>query len=251
MKYKRKKNYWQQDIHRREYLIAFLRGILTICMVSYMFYGTFLGAILLSPYLIWYMKSWKKEIVKKKQQSFRLQFKEAIQSISAALSVGYSVENAMREAMKDLKNIYKKEEMILRELMFMIRQLQMNMTAENVLQEFAVRTRDEDVQTFVTVFSMAKRSGGDTLELIRNTARQIGDKIDVEREITTIISAKKMEFRIMTLIPFGMILYMKMSFPEFLDVLYGNMTGILIMTFCLLIYFVAYEGGKRIVEIEV
>ena len=235
MKYKKEKSYWQQDIHKYEYLTAILRGALALCMVSYLFYGTFLGAILLSPYLIWYMKSWKNEIIKKKQQSFRMQFKEAIQSISAALSVGYSVENAMREAVKDLKNIYKKEEMILRELSFMIRQLQMNMTAENVLQEFALRTRDEDVQTFVTVFAMAKRSGGDTLELIRNTVRQIGDKIDVEREITTIMSAKKMEFRIMTLIPFGMILYMKISFPEFLDVLYGNITGFIIMTFCLLI----------------
>lgn len=251
MKYKRKKNYWQQDIHKREYLKATLQGSLLICAISYLFYGTFLGAILLSPYLIWYLKSWQKEAIKKKQQSFRTQFKETIQSISAALNVGYSVENAMREAVKDLRNIYKKDELILRELAFMIRQLQMNMTAENVLQEFASRTADEDVQTFVTVFTMAKRSGGDTMEIIRNAVRQMSEKIDVEREIVTIMSAKKLEFRIMTAIPFGMILYLKFSFPEFLDVLYGNVLGIIVMTVCLLVYFVAYEGGKRIVEIEV
>lgn len=251
MRFKRKKNYWQQDIQKHEYLKAILQGILLIGMVSYLFYGTFLGAILLSPYLIRYLKSWKKEIIKKKQQSFRAQFKEAILSISAALSVGYSVENAMREAVKDLRNIYKKEELILRELAFMLRQLQMNMTAEHVLQEFAGRTGDEDVQTFVTVFAMAKRSGGDTMEIIRNAVRQMSEKIDVEREIVTIMSAKKLEFRIMTLIPFGMILYLKISFPEFLDVLYGNLLGIAVMTVCLLIYLVAYEGGKRMVEIEV
>lgn len=251
MKYKRKKNYWQRDIHKCEYLKAILQGIGLICIVSYLFYGTLLGAILLSPYLIWYMKSWQKEAIKKKQQSFRGQFKETIQSLSAALSVGYSVENAMREAVKDLKGIYKKEELILRELVFMIRQLQMNMTAENVLQEFAARTGDEDVQTFVTVFTMAKRSGGDTLDIIRNAVRQMSEKIDVEREIVTIMSAKKLEFRIMTAIPFGMILFLKLSFPEFLDVLYGNILGVVIMTVCLLIYLAAYEGGKRIVEIEV
>ncbi|MBQ8804134.1 MAG: type II secretion system F family protein [Tyzzerella sp.] len=251
MKYKRERNYWQQDIHKREYLKAVLQGILLIGTVSYLFYGTVLGAILLSPYLIWYLKSWQKEMIKKKRQSFRTQFKEAIQSLSAALSVGYSVENAMREAVKDLKNIYKKEELILRELAFMIRQLQMNMTAENVLQEFAARTGDEDVQTFVTVFAMAKRSGGDTLEIIRNAVRQMSEKIEVEREIVTIMSAKKLEFRIMTAIPFAMILYLKISFPEFLDVLYGNIFGIIVMTVCLFIYLIAYEGGRRIVEIEV
>jgi tight adherence protein B len=55
----------------------------------------------------------------------------------------------------------------------------------------------------------------------------------------------------MTMIPLGMVLYMKISFPEFLDVLYGNIAGVIIMSICLLVYVVAYEMGRRIVEIEV
>ena len=251
MKYKRKKNYWQQGIRKSEYLVALLQGSLLIGLVSYLFYGTWICAILFSPYLIWYIKSWEKQLIKKRQNSFRLQFKEAIQSLSAALNVGYSVENAMRETVKDLKGIYKQDDTILREFSYMIRQLQMNVTAETVLKNFAKRTGDEDVQIFVTVFSMAKRSGGDTLEIIRNTVRQMGEKIDVEREIVTLMSAKKMEFRIMTVIPMAMILYLKISFPEFLDVLYGNVVGVVIMSICLLVYLGAYEMGRRIVEIEV
>lgn len=251
MKYKRKKSYWQQDIRKYEYLLALVKGILLIGMISYLFYGTWICTILFSPYLIWYIKSWEKQLVKKKQTKFRLQFKEAIQSLSAALNVGYSVENAMRETIKDLKGIYKKDDIILREFAYMIRQLQMNVSVETVLQDFAQRTADEDVQTFVTVFNMAKRSGGDTLEIIRNAVRQMGEKIDVEREITTLVSGKKLELKIMTMIPLGMVLYMKLSFPEFLDVLYGNVAGVIIMTICLLVYLVAYEMGRRIVEIEV
>lgn len=251
MKYKRKKNYWQQDIRKFEYLRAILQGIVLLLLVSYLFYGTWLCAILFSPYLIWYIKSWEKQTIKKRQEQFRLQFKEAIQSLSAALNVGYSVENALKEAVKDLKGMYKKDEMILRELNYIIRQVQMNVTTETALSEFAARTQDEDVQTFVTVFNMAKRSGGDTMEIIRNVVRQMGEKIDVEREIVTMMSAKKLEFRVMTVIPFGMILYLKLSFPEFLSELYGNVAGALIMSICLLIYLAAYEIGKRMVEIEV
>ena len=251
MKYKRKKNYWQQDIRKHQYLLALAKGILLIGIVSYLFYGTWICTILFSPYLIWYMKSWEKQLVKKKQTKFRLQFKEAIQSLSAALNVGYSVENAMRETIKDLKGIYKKDEIILREFSYMIRQLQMNVSVETVLQDFAQRTGDEDVQTFVTVFNMAKRSGGDTMEIIRNAVRQMGEKIDVEREITTLVSGKKLELKIMTIIPLGMVLYMKISFPAFLDVLYGNLAGVIVMSICLLVYVVAYEMGRRIVEIEV
>lgn len=234
-----------------EYLRAFMQGSIIILAVSYLFYGTWICAILFSPYLIRYIKSWEKQTMKKRQQTFRLQFKEAIQALSAGLNVGYSVENALREACRELKGMYRKDEKILRELTYMIRQLQMNVTAENALQEFSARTQDEDVQTFVTVFNMAKRSGGDTLEIIRGAVRQIGEKIDVEREVQTVLSAKKMEFRIMTTIPFAMIVYLRISFPELLGVLYGNVAGIAIMSVCLVIYLVAYETGKRIVEIEV
>ena len=89
------------------------------------------------------------------------------------------------------------------------------------------------------------------MEIIRNAVRQMGEKIDVEREITTLVSGKKLELKIMTMIPLGMVLYMKISFPEFLDVLYRNIAGVIIMSICLLVYVVAYEMGRRIVEIEV
>lgn len=234
-----------------EYLRAILQGSLIILAVSYLFYGTWICAILFSPYLIRYIRSWEKQTIKKRQQAFRHQFKEAIQSISAALNVGYSVENALREASKDLRGMYRKDEMMLKELSYMVRQMQMNVTAEAALEEFAVRTQDEDVQTFVTVFNMAKRSGGDTMEIIRNVVRQMGEKIDVEREIHTVLSAKKMELQIMSVIPFAMIVYLRLSFPEFLGVLYGNLAGIIIMSVCLVIYLVSYEVGKRMVEIEV
>ena len=251
MKYKRRKSYWQQDIRKMEYLGAFLQGSLILMVVSYLFYGTWVCALLFSPYLIRYIKTWEKRTIKKRQQAFRLQFKEAIQSLSAGLNVGYSVENALRETCKDLQEIYRKDEVILRELAYMVRQMKMNMTAESVFGEFAARTGDEDVQTFVTVFNMAKRGGGDTLEIIRSAVHQMGEKIDVEREIATLLSAKKMELRIMSAIPFAMLAYLRISFPEFLQVLYGNIAGVIIMSVCLVIYLAAYEMGKQMVEIEV
>lgn len=251
MKYKRKKNYWQRDIHKYEYFLAFLQGSLLLILVSYLFYGTWVCAILFSPYLIRYIKSWEKQLVQKKQHCFRLQFKDAIQSLSASLNVGYSVENGLKEAAKELKQIYSRRDMIMQELTYMIGQLQMNVTAETAFREFAARTGDEDVLTFVTVFNMAKRSGGDTMEIIRNAVRQMGEKIDVEREIVTLLSAKKFEFKIMTAIPLVMILYLRFSFPQFFEVLYGNFVGVVVMSICLLIYLAAYEIGRRMVEIEV
>ena len=179
MKYKGKRSYWQQDIRKYEYWQAILKGIFTIGIISYLFYGNLIYTILFSPYLIKYIKSWEKEIIKKKRMRFRTQFKEAIQSLSSALNVGYAVENAIGEVIKDLKQLYKEDEIILREFTYIARQIQMNVTVETALAEFANRTGEEDVKTFAAVFGLAKRSGGDTIDIIRNTVRQMSAKIEV------------------------------------------------------------------------
>lgn len=81
MRYRRKKNCWQQDISRKEFFLAVLRGVLTAILFSYLFYESILSAVLLLPYLVWFLKSWEKQYIKKKKQLFQSQFKEAVQSL--------------------------------------------------------------------------------------------------------------------------------------------------------------------------
>ena len=126
------------------------------------------------------------------------------------------------------------------------------MTVEQVLEEFAGRVELEDLRSFASVFISAKRSGGDMLAIIKDTAGQISDKIDVKREIDTILAAKQYEFRVMSAVPYVIIGYMVLSgFPEFMDSLYGNAAGTGVMTVCLMVYIGAYYLGLRIIRIEV
>ena len=127
----------------------------------------------------------------------------------------------------------------------------MNLTVEQVLWEFAERVQQEDARDFVTVFSVAKRTGGDSIAILKDTIRMIGEKMEVEREIQTILTAKKLEFQVMCVIPLGMVLYMRTAFPEFLSVLYGNAAGVMFMTVCLAIYGLAYQIGKKMIQIDV
>ena len=126
----------------------------------------------------------------------------------------------------------------------------MNLTAEQVLTSFSKRVNQEDVNNFVTVFAAAKRTGGDSISILKETVRIIGGKIETEREIQTVLAAKRLEFHVMCVIPLGMIGYMRMAFPEFLNVLYGNIPGVLLMTGCMVVYLFAYRLGNRIIKIE-
>lgn len=113
------------------------------------------------------------------------------------------------------------------------------------------RMKQEDTEDFVTVFSSAKMSGGDSISIIRNAVKIISGKIDTEQEIQTMFASKKLEFEIMCAVPFFIILYMKLTFGEFLSVLYENAAGRCFMTICLIVYIAAYSFGRKIIHIEV
>ena len=229
MNYKRKKSYWQQDIKKADYGKAAFKGLALLSGIAYLFYDFFLGGLMFSPFLVIYLRIWEKQYIKKQQQEFCAQFKMSLQSMSSALNVGYSAENALKETAKDLSLIYKKDTRIMREYTYMIHQLNMN----------------------VPFFVAAKRAGGDSIEMIRNAVKQICEKIEVKREIEMTMSAKKLEFQVMSVVPFGIIFYMRIAFPDFVEVLYRNFLGIFVMTVCLAVYAGAFYMGKKMIEIEV
>lgn len=232
-------------------MLGIVRSTGVVMLMLYVFYDSFLPAPLLIPVWLLYMKDWFEDITREKEQEFMLQFRDSIQAAASALKAGYSVENAIREAGRDIAPMYGEDTRIRIEYARMTHQLDMNMTAEDVLSGFAERTGQEDVENFVNVFSAAKKSGGDSISVIRNAVKIISEKIDMEKEIQTMLASKKLEFDIMCAVPFVIILYMKLTFGDFLSILYGNMTGAVIMSICICVYMGAYSLGRRIIRIEV
>lgn len=220
-------------------------------LTAWLYYRSGWALIVLFPIGFLYYRSLEKECVEKRKSEFLLQFKEAIQSMAASLRAGYSVENAVKETYGELLRMYEKEEMICKEFAFLVQQIRIRIPAEEAFEGLAERVCLEDVRNFANVFTAGKRSGGDMISIIKNTAGQIGDKIDIKREIDTILAAKRYEFRVMAVIPYAIIAYMTLSFPEFMDCLYNNVIGIGVMSICLGIYLAAYALGAKLVEIEV
>ena len=241
----------KQDIRKYEYAIGVLKATAATAVMSYVIYDSLIPAPLLLPVWMIYMRDWHDDISRKKEQELRQQFRDSIQVMASALKAGYSVENAIREAGKDISPVYSEETRIRKEFERMERQMDMNMSAEEVLKGFAERTGQEDIENFVNVFAAAKKSGGDSIAIIRDAVKIISGKIDTEKEIQTMIASKKMEFDIMCAVPFAIILYMKLTFGEFLNVLYGNMAGAAIMSLCIFVYMGAYVYGRKIIRIEV
>ena len=96
--------------------------------------------------------------------------------------------------------------------------------------DFAEESKVEDIIYFAEIFRYAKRSGGDLISIIRNTTQIIQQKEEVLSEIDTIISGKRMEQRVMSIIPAAIVVYLKFTAAEFIQPLYGNVYGAVMMT---------------------
>ena len=87
--------------------------------------------------------------------------------------------------------------------------------------------------------------------IIRNTTSQIGDKIEVKKRLIHYLPQRNMNFRSCRWFRMGLLLICHLVFSDFMEELYGNVTGIGVMTLCLGIYVGAYYLGVRLLRIDV
>lgn len=232
-------------------MLAVLQYAGYLAVIAWLYYESVRAFLVFAPGVLLYLRHWELQCTEKKKREFAVQFQEAIRSLAASLHVGYSLENAMKETKKDISILYNEQTPICREFDYMIRQIYLQIPMDQILTGWARRVDQEDVRNFVSVFVTAKKSGGDSLAVIRDSISQIRDKMEMQREIDTILAARKYEFRVMSFIPFGIIAYMKLSFPEFMGALYGNLAGAGVMSACLAVYLGACYLGQKIVNIEI
>ncbi len=244
-------DYSKYSFRAGEWIFYLVQGIMIVAALAYFFYQSFLAFGLLSPLVVLFLKEKAGELARKAQRELSLQFKDMILSISASQKAGYSVENAVRESYKDMELLYGRESMICREILHIIRGLDNNVPLEKLLYGLGVRSHQMDMMQFADVFLIAKRNGGNMTDILRKTAETIEKKIDTDREIQLMLSAKKLEQKIMNGVPLFIIFYISATSRGFFDVLYHNLAGVLVMTVCLGVYGVAFYLSRRIVEIEV
>lgn len=232
-------------------ILYLLEGSLLVGIIGYFFYQSWFACVCLSPLLVVFIRAKKKELAKKRRQELSVQFKDLVLSLSANQRAGYSIENACKEAYRDMEMLYGAQSPICQEVRHMILGLENNVVLEKLLYNLGVRSNQPDIMQFADVFLIAKRSGGNMTEILEKTAAVIEQKIETDKEIQMMISAKKMEQKIMNMVPFLIIFYIGTTSKGFFDVLYHNLIGVVIMTVCLGFYGAAYLMSKQIVEIEV
>ncbi len=227
------------------------KSIVVVILLDYCFYRSFWSVIpLCIPGVLFYREE-KKDLLHKKKEEIRQQFKEMLYLVVSGQKAGYSVENAFLNSYEDLVNLYGEESAICRILSEIKIGMENHRPLADLWKTIGIRTDIVEIREFAEVFAIAKLSGGNMTAILENTAEILGNKAETKIEIDILLSARKLEQKIMNVMPLGLILYVEMTSPGYFDGMYHALSGIVIMTICVVIYIGAYIMGRRLAVIRI
>ena len=232
-------------------LVCLLKAAVMTAVLAYVFYRSWLGVLgfpVLAALCLW---QGGQEYQQERRQQLAKQFTDTILSVTGSLQTGYSIENAFLEAEKEICALHGQESLMGTELARIRHGLENRIPIEQQLLRFGIQSQVEEIRDFTEVFAIIKRSGGNLREMIRRTAELTGQRLEVEQEISQLLSSRRFEMKIMNVIPFCMYGYVQLTSPGFFDVLYHNPAGICVMTACLSAYLAAVWISWKIMDIQV
>ena len=236
----------------REYLWHTGKAMAFLLLMGFIFYRSIPLSLAICPAAFLYPRRKSMMLVAQRKKQLNNQFRDFLYSLSTCLSAGKSVEAAIGETLRDLSLQYPDPDTpILYEIRAMVGKMELNAPVEGVLQDFAGRSGLEDIQSFADVFTACKRSGGNMVEVIRSTTGILSDKGEIIQEIDTMLSGKKLEGKIMNLMPIALILMLSFASGGYIEPLFVTFWGRVIMTIAMVFLLLSFLISEKITKIEV
>jgi tight adherence protein B len=237
--------------YQREWLAFYLVGYAGFFTVGQIFYGNLIFSSIFGLIIILLSERHKRFLEQKRKNQMRQQFSDLLHSLAASVATGRQLPTAIQEAHENLGFIYHENTPMMVELKLMTKSFAENRDSEeHILSAFADRSKVEEIENFVEVCLTCRVTGGDLHQVIMNASYILMEKISIEREIRVMISQKKFEGKIISIMPILVISSLNLTSPGYLDNLYHTLAGRMVMTVALLGMFAAYVLTEKITNIE-
>ena len=118
--------------------------------------------------------------------------------------------------------------------------IDLHIALEQLFMDFAERTNLEEARQFAVVIEIVQSTGGNVVEILKRTMQHLKYKMDTEEEIRVLLSGKIFEKNIMLSMPFFILVYLRLSNPEYVACFYKSVAGHLVMSVIIGITAVSY-----------
>ena len=223
-----------------------------LAITGWLFFNNPVLAVCLALLAVPLEKKWRQSRAAARRKELATQFKDMLFSFSASLQSGRHMTEAIYEAQSNLLDIYPPAAPVNIELDLMARRIGLGGESEReALFDFARRSGNEDAKNFADVYYTCLTTGADLCGVVNRTAGIIIEKMTIRRELETLMAQKKYEAKLLTAVPFIILIYLRFSSPEYLTPLYTTVIGMFVMVLALAGLAAAFFWSGKIMDIEI
>lgn len=228
--------------------------------------GVILGAVLLGVITTMFFRKWplilagavlgaaagprmlRRRNMEKRRQQLSVEFKDALYDLTVGLRAGRSLEGAFSAALEDMDA--RITPLLYQEWKHVVGQSKLGIPVEDSLRDLGERSGIEEISSFARAVEICKRSEGNIAVLMENTIRMLQDRMEIREDLRVLLAQKRIEQRIMNVMPFVILILLMVLSPDYLAPLYTSVRGYLIMAVCAIISIISIFLSRKIVQIE-
>ena len=182
----------------------------------------------------------------------RKEFEQIISLFRKGLELGYSLEHCVETATEEYERmVEEKDSFMLLYLRQFLKKMQMNIPIQQIFEQFAKESGLEEAESFAQIIDTARKTGGNLPAILRRTTEAMIEKEQVQEEIITMMSAKRMEQKVMTAMPIGILAYMRITSAGYMEPLYHNVIGVVVATVGLCLIAISIVWTEKIISIDI
>jgi tight adherence protein B len=225
-------------------LTAAILGVLAY-MITGFFFSPFplpiLAGIVVALAPIGYV-AWKHH---SRLQAFEERFPEALDLLGRAVRAGHAFTTGLEMVGKE------SPEPVAGEFRTAFEEQNFGLPLRDALVNLAERIPIVDVQFFVTALLVQKETGGNLAEILDELARVIRDRFRIYREVQVKTAQGRLTAGILILLPVTMLIALKFLNPQYVNILFTDPIGPLILTGAGVLQLIGAILLWRIVQIQV
>ena len=189
--------------------------------------------------------------IQKRLKKLRVQFYDLLEAMSVAMRAGNPVLKALESAREDLTLIYPGNSDILVELDVIIKKFYNAIPLSESFADFARRSGLEDVASYASIYATIEGKSSRADEIVRGTQQIIADKMEIEMEIDTLMTAAKSEVNIMLFMPLVILAVIGYAGAGFMDAIYTEPLGRVVATGGLIVFIISFIMARKFSNVEI
>ena len=183
--------------------------------------------------------------IERRAASFTNQLGDCLMMIANALRAGFSFLQAIELISKEM------EPPVSEEFKHVVRDVGLGTPVERALTEMDKRVGSPDFSLVVTAVLIQQQVGGDLARILDTISDTIQDRIRMRREVKVLTSQGRMSGWILVLLPIAVGLFMTSMNPGYLDPLFHDSIGRIILAITIVMEIIGAVVINHIVDIDV